>query len=82
MSIVIFRSNGWTKTVLADLHSRYSHVWATVIAAKRRRDQFRANFSQLNALSDRNLADIGIPRSHIRRLALEEFPMETMNETS
>lgn len=82
MSRIISHNIGWSQTVLNNLHLQYSRVRSSVIAAKTRRDQFRATFSELNALSDRDLADIGIPRSHIRRLAFEAMSMETMNETS
>ena len=37
-----------------------------------RREAFRRTWAELQALSNRELADIGIPRSHIRRIALEE----------
>ncbi len=32
---------------------------------------YRATVTELQALTDRDLADLGIPRSHIRRRALE-----------
>lgn len=36
-----------------------------------RKRTFRKSFNELNSLSDRQLKDIGIDRSHIERLAFE-----------
>ncbi|MGA9434657.1 MAG: DUF1127 domain-containing protein [Roseobacter sp.] len=36
-----------------------------------RRKVYRATYHELSMLTDRDLADLGIPRSNIRRLALE-----------
>ena len=36
-----------------------------------RRKVYRATYYELSMLTDRDLADLGIPRSDIRRLALE-----------
>jgi len=44
---------------------------AGVAAMLRRRKIYRATRDQLNALSSRELADLGISRSMITRLALE-----------
>lgn len=39
--------------------------------AQVKRKVFRATYHELSALSDRDLRDLGIPRSTIKRLALE-----------
>nr|WP_241525489.1 DUF1127 domain-containing protein [Pseudophaeobacter leonis] len=44
---------------------------SAVKAAKLRRDLYLSTLSELRGLSDRELADLGIPRAHIRRIALE-----------
>ncbi len=36
-----------------------------------RRKVYRATFSELSALTDRDLKDLGIPRSNIKRIAME-----------
>ena len=42
-----------------------------LVARFQRRRLFRICFNELNALSDRELADMGLNRSMIRRVALE-----------
>ncbi|MBV1927177.1 MAG: DUF1127 domain-containing protein [Rhodobacteraceae bacterium] len=39
--------------------------------AQAKRKVFRATYHELSALSDRDLRDLGIPRSTIKRLAME-----------
>jgi uncharacterized protein YjiS (DUF1127 family) len=36
-----------------------------------KRKVYRATYSELSALTDRDLGDLGIPRSSIKRLAME-----------
>lgn len=40
-------------------------------SANTRRKIYRTTYHELSVLSDRDLVDLGIPRSSIRRLALE-----------
>ena len=82
MPMVISRRTVSMRTVLDDLRLRYLRLRSAVNKAKHKRARYRATFLELNALSDRDLADIGIPRSYIRRLALEEMSKEIANETS
>lgn len=44
-------------------------VWADYREAVRRRAIYRQTFSELNALSNRELADLGLHRSMLRRIA-------------
>ena len=53
------------------LADRFAVVVASVKAARERRRVFRQTLHELNSLSPRELADLGIHRSMITRLALE-----------
>jgi uncharacterized protein YjiS (DUF1127 family) len=59
------------KIDLGSLRWRLAQMLSAVKAAKQRRDLYLSTLSELRALSDRELADLGIPRAHIRRIALE-----------
>lgn len=61
------------------LSIRIQHLRAAYKLAQKRRAVFRRTFNELAGLSDRELADIGIPRSYIRRAAREAASMETQN---
>ena len=80
MSMVTSRGNIWMQTAFHTLQARYLHLRAIAKTNKARRQRFRTTFSELCALSNRELADLGIPRSHIRRLALEEMAKGPTNE--
>jgi uncharacterized protein YjiS (DUF1127 family) len=77
--MTVSSGNFQLKGILDDLQTRFSRVLASVKAAKRRRARYRATLSELAALSDRELADLAIPRAHIRRRALEELQKEADN---
>ncbi|WP_083095895.1 DUF1127 domain-containing protein [Pseudophaeobacter leonis] len=59
------------KLILGSLRWRLAQMLSAVKAAKLRRDLYLSTLSELRGLSDRELADLGIPRAHIRRIALE-----------
>ncbi len=80
MSIVTSRTNVPPRTILEDLRNRLSTLLSAAKAARARRRRYVTTFSELCALSDRELGDLGIPRAHIRRLAFEESHMEHANE--
>lgn len=82
MPMVISRSNIWLQTAINTLHAYYLRQRAVAKQNKARRKRYRTTFSELSALSNRELADLGIPQSHIRRLALEEMAKEPNNENS
>lgn len=73
MPMTVSSGNFQLKGILDDLQSRFSRLLATFKAARQRRARYRATLSELTALSDRDLADLAIPRAHIRRRALEEL---------
>jgi len=55
------------------------HFAKAVTHALARRSVYRRTLGELQQLSDRELQDIGIPRSHIRRVALEESRKARIN---
>ena len=54
-----------------DLSGRFGALLAAVRLSLRRRKVFRQTMRELNALSTRELADLGLSRSMITRIALE-----------
>lgn len=80
MSIVTSRTNVPPRTILDDLRNRLGALLLAAKAARARRRRYVSTLSELCTLSDRELADLGIPRAHIRRLALEESYMEHADE--
>ncbi|MGJ8543935.1 MAG: DUF1127 domain-containing protein [Sulfitobacter sp.] len=76
MSLAVTFTNGGSKPASGEMQSTLSRLWATL---KNKRQQFaiyNRTYNELAALSNRELADLGIPRSHIRRLALESMNSE------
>ncbi|WP_083545497.1 DUF1127 domain-containing protein [Sulfitobacter alexandrii] len=61
------------------LGTSFDHLRAAFGLARKRRAIFRRTFDELAGLTDRELADIGIPRSHIRRTARDTAYMETQH---
>jgi len=55
------------------LRSRSASLWTVMAEARARRVSYRRTLSELRSLSDRELADIGIARRNIRRVAREEL---------
>ena len=82
MPMVISRSNIWLQAAINTLHAYYLRQRVVAKQNKARRERFRRTYSELCSLSNRELADLGIPRSHIRRLALEEMAKEPTNENA
>jgi len=78
MTMAISRSNARLQAVLDDLRSRFRHLLFVAQQANERRSIYRATVWELNSLTNRDLADLGISRSHIRRLALEASQQEVV----
>ena len=78
MTTAISRNNARLPAILDDLRSRIKHVLFVIQQAHRRRSIYRATVCELNSLTNRNLADLGISRSHIRGLALEASQHEAV----
>ena len=72
MSKSVLQSNQLQFTVFNFFHLRWIELVTTVSAYMERRARFNLTYSELAALTDRDLADIGIPRSQIAKLAREE----------
>ncbi|MGJ5619408.1 DUF1127 domain-containing protein [Sulfitobacter sp. MF3-043] len=72
MSMVASQNRMWSKTTPGSLKAYFADLITGAKVAKARRARYRETYSELSALSDRDLADIGIARSFIRRLAIEE----------
>jgi len=69
MTVMAYVSNNRTTSIgFAD---RVSAFFATVSEARAKQKIYRQTFSELNALSNRELADLGINRSAIKNIALE-----------
>ncbi len=69
--MAITRSNSWPEVVL-DAGREYIHQKIDRLRdAQARRRVYRATYHELSTLSDRDLADLGIPRGSIRKLAME-----------
>lgn len=55
----------------APLGEKISALWAQVIEARAKRAVYKQTVNELNNLSTRDLADLGIHHSMIKRLAYE-----------
>ena len=72
MSMASSQNLTWSKTILNGLQAYFSTLRSAGEAASLRRAKYRQTYAELSVLSDRDLNDIGIARSDIRRLATEE----------
>lgn len=55
----------------APLKNRFEAAIAAIVEGAQRRKLYRTTYNELQNLSNRELADLGIGRSEIRRLAIE-----------
>jgi len=69
--MAITRSNNWLDVVLDADRTFFHQKRKRMQVALARRKIYRATFNELVRLSDRELRDLGIPRSNIKRLAME-----------
>lgn len=72
MTMSISRSNGRLQAAMETLSIRATRLLQDFKAARARRSIYTRTLSELRSLSDRELADLAIPRASIRRVALEE----------
>lgn len=82
MTIAISRTGLWLTTGLDALRLRYVHIRSALATAAVRRRRYRATYSELVGLSDRDLADLGIARRQIHRIAREESMKDMPHETA
>ena len=69
--MAVTRSNSGLDVVL-DAGRTFFHLKRDAMRqALAKRKVYRATLSELSALTDRDLRDLGIPRSSIKRLAME-----------
>lgn len=69
--MAIIHSSSWPKVILAAGRTFFHQKWDQMRDAFARRRVYHATYHELSMLTDRDLADLGIPRSGIKRLALE-----------
>jgi uncharacterized protein YjiS (DUF1127 family) len=80
MTIATHRSQPWAQGIVSYLNVHLQHMRAATQQAYKRRTIYRSTLSELCGLTDRELADIGIPRSHVRRVAREAAKMVQSDE--
>ncbi len=69
--MAVTRSNSGLDVVLDAGRSIFHQKLDQIRQALAKRRVYRATFSELAALTDRDLRDLGIPRSNIKRIAKE-----------
>ncbi|MCW8843080.1 MAG: DUF1127 domain-containing protein [Rhodobacteraceae bacterium] len=69
--MAITRSRNAAEVILDALRTFFHHKRDQLHLSLERHKVYRNTIHELSALTDRELADVGIPRSHIRRLARE-----------
>jgi uncharacterized protein YjiS (DUF1127 family) len=69
--MAITRSNNWLDVVSDAGRTFFQQKRKDMQRALAKRKVYRATFNELVRLSDRELRDLGIPRSNIKRLAME-----------
>ena len=72
----------WLEAVKTAGKANGAKILSSLKTYRARRACFRRTFAELSQLSPRELADIGIPRSHIRRLASEESKKVDIHDIS
>lgn len=69
--MAITRSNSALDVVIETGRTFFHQKMQQIREAQVKRRVYRATFIELSSLSERGLNDLGIPRSSIKRLALE-----------
>lgn len=69
--MAITRSHGGLDVVFDAGRTFFHHKLDQLKKARAKRRDYRNTYHELSILSDRELGDLGIPRCHIKRLALE-----------
>ena len=69
--MAVSRSNSGLDVVLDAGRTIFHQKRDQIRHALAKRKVYRATFSELAGLTDRELRDLGIPRSNIKRLAME-----------
>lgn len=69
--MAIPRSNSGLDVVFDAVRAFFHQILDHMRKAQARRRVYRTTYHELSVLSDRDLSDLGIPRSNIKRLAKE-----------
>lgn len=76
MQLVSSHRNSWLQTAFSTFQGYFLHLRAEAKKNKIRRERYNTTFNELHSLSNRDLTDLGISRSEIHRLALDEMAKE------
>jgi len=80
MPMIISRNNVRLLASLDDLRLRFVHLWSEAKSARVKKAKYNNIVLRLNNLTDKDLADIGLHRSDIPRIAAEELAKDKSNE--
>ena len=80
MPMVVSHTNSWLTSGLTELHTRYTSRRNAAAEVKIKAAKYLRSLTELNALSNRDLLDIGISRADIPQIAFEQSQKELTNE--
>jgi uncharacterized protein YjiS (DUF1127 family) len=80
MPMVVSHTNSWLTSGLTELHTRYTSRRNAAAEVKIKAAKYLRSLTELNALSNRDLLDIGISRADIPQIAFEQSQKELANE--
>lgn len=76
MQLIGSHRNIWLQVAFQSVQTRFQSLRAALKASMARRERFRSTYTELCALSNWDLADLGISRSQIHSIALQEMAKE------
>tara|TARA_R110002124_G_scaffold165007_3_gene332333 strand:- start:217 stop:459 length:243 start_codon:yes stop_codon:yes gene_type:complete len=79
MTIATLRSQTRAEGIVSVLNDRLQHAKAATKLYRKRRVVYRRTLAELCSLSDRELADVGIARCSVRRIARDTAEREQAN---
>jgi uncharacterized protein YjiS (DUF1127 family) len=82
MPLAVSHTNNWLTSGLTELRTRYINRRNAAAKANIVATRFRRSLTELNALSNRDLLDIGISRADIPQIAFEQSQKELANENA
>ena len=82
MLIANTQRNVRLNAAIETFQTRATGILSAVKMAKVRRARFNRTYLELSALSDRELADLAIPRSQIRHIAQQEAKKVVVNDAA
>jgi len=72
MSNSVFMHGNWLQLTIAQMRRRLDETASTIKLARAKREKYLRTLNELQSLTDRDLADIGIPRARINQIAWDE----------